>query len=74
MAERIKLMNEQELEKAAGGAYTGSVFLYTVQDGDSLSKIAHRFGTTVSVIGELNDIKSAASVYPGVKLFLPLKA
>ncbi len=73
MAERIKRMKDSELERISGGAYTGSVFLYTVQDGDSLSVIAHRFGTTVKTIGELNDITSAESVYPGVMLLLPLK-
>ena len=73
MAKGFIMMTDQELDRIAGGAYNGSVFLYTVQDGDSLSVIAHRFGTTLSVIRELNDIKSSADIYPGVKLFLPLK-
>ena len=73
MAERIKIMTENELENISGGAYNGSVFLYTVQENDSLSMLAHRFGTTVTVIAELNNIKSLESVYPGVKLLIPLK-
>ena len=74
MAERIRLMDEQEMEQVSGGAYTGSVFVYTVQEGDRLSVLAQRFGTSVSVIADLNAIKSAKSIYSGMKLLIPLKA
>ena len=74
MAERIKLMDEKEMEQVSGGAYTGSVFVYTVQEGDRLSVLAQRFGTSVSVIADLNAIKSAKSIYTGMKLLIPLKA
>ena len=74
MAERIRLMDEQEMEQVSGGAYTGSVFVYTVQEGDRLSMLAQRFGTSVSVIADLNAIKSAKSIYTGMKLLIPLKA
>ena len=74
MAERIRLMDEKEIEQVSGGAYTGSVFVYTVQEGDRLSVLAQRFGTSVSVIADLNAIKSAKSIYTGMKLLIPLKA
>ena len=74
MAERIKLMDEKEMEQVSGGAYTGSVFVYTVQEGDKLLMLAQRFGTSVSVIAELNKIKSAKNIYTGMKLLIPLKA
>ncbi len=74
MAERIRLMDEKEMEQVSGGAYTGSVFVYTVQEGDRLSMLAQRFGTSVSVIADLNAIKSAKSIYAGMKLLIPLKA
>ncbi len=74
MAERIRLMDEKEMEQVSGGAYTGSVFVYTVQEGDRLSVLAQRFGTSVSVIADLNAIKSAKSIYTGMKLLIPLKA
>ncbi len=74
MAERIRLMDEKEMEQVSGGAYTGSVFVYTVQEGDRLSVLAQRFGTSVSVIADLNAIKSAKSIYSGMKLLIPLKA
>ena len=74
MAERIRLMDEKEMEQVSGGAYTGSIFVYTVQEGDRLSVLAQRFGTSVSVIADLNAIKSAKSIYSGMKLLIPLKA
>ena len=74
MAERIRLMDEKEMEQVSGGAYTGSVFVYTVPEGDRLSVLAQRFGTSVSVIADLNAIKSAKSIYSGMKLLIPLKA
>ena len=74
MSEKNKLMNDMEMEQISGGAYTGSVFAYTVQEGENLSILAHRYGTSVSVIAELNGIKSAKNVYVGMKLLIPLKA
>lgn len=74
MTERIKLLSDDTMQDISGGKYSGSVFLYTVQEGDTLSMLAQRFGTTVAVIGELNGIKRASSVYAGVKLLIPLKS
>ena len=44
------------LEKVSGGAYNGAVFMYTLQPGDKLSVLAHRFGTTVRILQELNNL------------------
>ena len=74
MAEKINIMSDKQMEFVTGGAYTGSVFLYTVQSGDNLSMLAHRFGTTVAIIAELNEIKSPDAIRPGLKLLIPLKA
>ena len=74
MSEKIKRMDDQEMERVSGGVYTGSVFAYTVQEGENLTILAHRYGTSVSVIAELNSIKSAKNVYAGMKLLIPLKA
>ena len=73
MSDAIKIMSDNEMKNIVGGAYSGSVFLYTVQEGDTLSVLAHRFGTSVALISELNNIKTLKSVYPGVKLLIPLK-
>ncbi len=44
---------------------------YTVQSGDSLARIANKFGTTVEAIQRMNNIDPADSlIYPGMTLFL----
>ena len=55
MAEKI---NDIELEEVSGGVYTGSVFRYTIQPGDTLSGIALRYGTTVSTLVAINNISN----------------
>lgn len=48
---------------------TGGTITYTVQRGDNLSKIAKRYGTTVSSIVSLNPIiKNPNLIYPGWQL------
>jgi nucleoid-associated protein YgaU len=44
---------------------------YTVQSGDTLSKIAAKFGTTVVVLKALNDISNADVIQVGQVLQLP---
>ncbi|MEZ4867068.1 MAG: LysM peptidoglycan-binding domain-containing protein [Caldilineaceae bacterium] len=46
-------------------------FTYTVQRGDTLSAIAHRFGTTVTRLIQLNGITNANRIYVGQKLLIP---
>ena len=41
---------------------------YTVKKGDTLSHIAKRFGTTVSNLVKINNIKNPNLIYPGQKL------
>lgn len=51
---------------------TGAGDVYTVQRGDTLSKIARRFGTTVQAILKLNpSIKNPSLIFPGQKLVMP---
>ena len=71
--EKVEALSDDDLKKASGGAYTGSLFLYTVQKTDNLSMLAHRYGTTVGTLMELNDIKTAADVHEGVRLLIPLR-
>ncbi len=44
---------------------------YVVQSGDTLSAIAQRFGTTVAVLMELNNISDRSLIRPGQVLRLP---
>ena len=44
---------------------------YTVQYGDTLSGIAYRFGTTVAVLCQLNNISNPDVIYAGQVLILP---
>lgn len=46
---------------------TGKI-IYTVKSGDTLSKIANKYGVTVSHIAEMNNITNINLIYPGQKL------
>ena len=68
---REALANEM-LEKVSGGAYNGAVFMYTLQPGDKLSVLAHRFGTTVRILQELNKLTDDPDqLRPGRTLMIP---
>lgn len=45
--------------------------IYTVEKGDTLSKIARAFGTSVAVLAELNGIANPNLIYVGQKLKIP---
>lgn len=49
---------------------TSETDYYTVQRGDNLSKIAAKFGTTVGVLCDLNDIPDANLIYAGQVLMI----
>lgn len=50
---------------------TPSTNTYTVQYGDTLSAIALRFGTTVAILCQLNNISNPNLIYAGQVLILP---
>jgi len=63
---------DEMLEKVSGGAYNGAVFMYTLQPGDKLSVLAHRFGTTVRILQELNKLTDDPDqLRPGRTLMIP---
>lgn len=52
-------MNEEELEQATGGARPGQdagfgLEWYCIRPGDTLIRLAERFGTTVQILMNLN--------------------
>lgn len=61
---RIPTNSTTEGEETRG---TGDI-IYTVQRGDTLSKIAREYNVTVDHIVELNDITNPNLIYPGEKL------
>ena len=59
------------VEKAPASLDAAAKQTYTVQSGDSLSKIAAKTGVTSREIAELNNIKDANKIKVGQKLVLP---
>lgn len=53
------------------GSGGGTTQYYIVKSGDTLSKIAGMFGTSVAKLVALNDIKNPNLIYPGQKIKLP---
>ncbi len=71
MPEQPIKINERELEQIAGGRYSGPTFVYVLQPGDRLAVLAQRFGTTVRVLQELNELRDPEAVRPGRRLLIP---
>ncbi len=58
-----------EVQKVINGSGSGtSAVYYTVKSGDTLSKIAAKYGTTYQKIAALNGIKNPNKIYAGQKL------
>lgn len=52
---------------------TATALTYTVKPGDSLVKIANRYGVSVKEIVRANNLKKPYIIYPGQKLKIPVK-
>ena len=48
----------------------GAIILYIVQPGDTLWKIAKRYGVSVETLIAANDIKNPDLIQPGQKIIL----
>lgn len=48
----------------------GAARYYTIRPGDTLSEIAHRFGTTVNALAALNKIRNPNVIYAGTTIRL----
>ena len=60
-------MNQNELEKAAGGA-SGNYIVYTVVKGDTLGRIANAYGVTVKDLVRWNNIADPNLILVGQRL------
>ena len=67
-------LDEAELTDVNGGKYVGPCMQYTVVKGDTLGKIAKRYGTTVEVLVQLNHIKNKNLIRIGQVLLIPVMA
>lgn len=48
----------------------GSISVYVVKEGDSLSSIASKFGVSMNTILWANDLKDAKTIHPGTSLII----
>ena len=71
MAEQFLAVGDQELTKVSGGRYLGPTFVYVIQDGDSLPRLAQRFGTTVRLLREINGLQDPSRFQVGLRLLIP---
>lgn len=65
-----QLIIPTQVMEPPGGPPPGGI-IYTVQSGDSLNRIAQRYGITVPSILNLNNIPNPDVIFPGTKLLLP---
>ncbi len=68
LAEIMSWINRSDVEilsTAKQNSTQATASTYTVRSGDSLSAIAARFGTTVSALQSVNNIRNANLIYPG---------
>ena len=64
MKNTMNEVNAEEMEKAAGGA-ARSYITYTVAKGDTLTKIANRYGVTVKNLVAWNKIANPNLIVVG---------
>ena len=70
---KLAELTEEELAQVSGGTYNGHQDIYYVQRGENLSEIARRFGTTVKILCELNNLDNRDDIVAGYMLFVPHK-
>ena len=73
MLENLESLKDNDIQEVSGGAYSGPCFVYTIQPGDCLSVLAQRYGTTVSVLCQINNISNPNLIYAYNKLLIPYK-
>lgn len=66
------VLTAQELSIVSGGANVGKCITYTVVKGDSLARIARRYGTSVQRLSELNRLREGGTIYIGQALLIPI--
>ena len=67
MENKINELNAEQLKEAAGGVQQGLI-VYVVKKGDTLTKIAHRYGVTVADLVRWNNIANPNLILVGQKI------
>ena len=67
---KLNMIDEIE-EKGDRKEQEYNVIIYITKNGDTLWKIAKRFGSTVEQIVEVNNIEEENIIYPNQKLYIP---
>lgn len=66
------ILSEEQLDEVSGGKDSGKFVSYTVKHGDTLTKIAHHYKTSVSSICRHNSIiKDRNFIVSGWVLTIP---
>jgi len=74
MPEDVRMMvDDDELFDVAGGASGYRYKYYTIVRGDTLTKIAHRYNTTVDELVRINHIPDKDRIYAGDKILVPVR-
>ena len=71
VSRKLSALTDEELEQVVGGVYQGPCFVYVIKKGDCLSVIAHRYGTTVKTLCELNNIQNPNLICDVNQLLIP---
>ncbi|MBQ9009487.1 MAG: LysM peptidoglycan-binding domain-containing protein [Clostridia bacterium] len=64
----VQTINDGEMSEAAGGAGRARWITYTIQRGDTLIKIANRFGVSVANLCQWNAIADPDFIVAGHRL------
>lgn len=68
----ILLSNSESIPEPSTPPQNNNTVIYTVRRGDTLNKIARKYGTTVADIAELNQISNPNLIYVGQTLTIPI--
>lgn len=71
MSDNEKLLNDEALDKAAGGVKYDDYFTYVVKYGDTLAGIATFFGYGLAYLANLNNIPYPYILRVGQQLLIP---
>ncbi len=73
--EQVATRTETELSSTQTASKNAGAFLYLayyVRRGDTLTRIANHFGTSVNVLAHINRIRWINRIYVGQRLFIPV--